>query len=438
MCDFFSKKQECNRRGAEDAEKNAEKNYLIPLRVFLGVSASRRLHFGCGFAALGYPWLRGESFRPMRRCIIPILALIFCSPLLGADEHDTIVIDLKRNWEPSGFTASGVKLSAHGAMNLSGEFPKFSSNDPGRRSLFVYEFNLPIELSQYPTFTLKYRAHNIDTNNTLTCIWIIEGDTLARFPLIDFDKLTVDDKPHEIQVDLPSAPVDSTGTPFQNGQIHGIFVGVMNAPGGEGSIELLDMSFASADKAAQAAQVDQPIHVRVVDPKGQPVKGAALVVDAERKSAARSATTDSDGLATITPIKNELDEHAIEVNAPELVSITRTIDGFSSGTLEISPPKGMQVGGFIQDETGKPIGGALVSVYVNPTQPDPDPLIHARRSVAVMTNDKGQWLSPPLPETDDIYIGVAHPDYPGNGPIKRYDDLTDELKSGIATIVLKK
>jgi hypothetical protein len=375
----------------------------------------------------------------MRRAIIPFLVLILCSPLLAADDHDTIAIELKRNWEPTGFSPSGVKFSAHGAMGLTGEFPKFSNNDAGSRSSFVSEFNLPIELSQYPTFTLKYRAHNIDTSNTLTCIWIIEGDSLAKFPLIDFDKLTVDDKPHEIQVDLPTARVDSTGTPFQNGQIHGIVVSVMNAAGGEGSIELLDMSFASADKGAQAPQVDQPIRVRVVDPKGQPVKGATLVVDAERKGASRAATTDADGLATLTPMKNELDEHAIDVSAPELVSITRTIDdGFGSGTLEIAPPKGMQIGGFIQDETGKPIAGALVSAYVNPTAPDSDRLMHTRKSATVTTNDKGQWLTLPLPESDNIYIGVAHPDYPGNGPIKRYDDLTDELKSGIATIVLKK
>jgi hypothetical protein len=333
------------------------------------------------------------------------------------------------------FSPSGVKAATTGKMDLRGEFPRFSTNEPGARETFDYTFDLPIEMTQYPMFTLKYRARNIDTNNTWTCIWITEGDNNAIFPLIDFDKLTVDGEVHEIQMDLPKAPVDSKGTPFESGPVKGVEVSVMSTDAGPGSIELVDLTFNSS-QPPQNSEADQPIRVRVLDPQDHPIKGAALTVDAERKDAAKSFTTDSNGMATITPIKNELDQHAIDIEAPGLVPVTKLVKSGTTDVIDVPLIKGMQLGGFVQDEAGKPIAGASVDVQVMSSENDPT--IRMRRWAELHTNDKGQWLSPPLPESDQLRFVISHSDYVSDHAYGEHPEMLDELRSGIATTVLKK
>ena len=284
---------------------------------------------------------------------------------------------------------------------------------------------------------LRYRAHNIDTHNTLTCVWIYEGQNNASFPLIDFDKLIVDGEIHEIQIDLPKVPVDSKGTPFENGPVKGLTVSVLNTEVGEGSIELVDLKFVSATKPARKAEPDNALHVRLLNPDGTPVKHAVVNVDPERKDAAKSAITDGDG-AMLTPDKNELGIHAIEVHVDGLVSVTKTIKADQQDTIEISPPKGMQIGGFVQDEDGKPIEGATVEVFIFRNQVGKDPAVRTRQYAEIHTDAKGQWLSPALPDTEQINLAVSHTDYVSDQGYKQRDDILDELKSGIATIVLKK
>src|SRR5262252_315146 len=101
------------------------------------------------------------------RTVLMLVILAMALPILvdGPTRHDHITIDLKRNWNAMNFSPSGVKAATTGQMDMRGEYPKFSSAEPGARASFEYRFDLPFEMTQYPIFTLKYRARNIDTNN---------------------------------------------------------------------------------------------------------------------------------------------------------------------------------------------------------------------------------------------------------------------------------
>ncbi len=373
-------------------------------------------------------------------CIVFTLTIFLLYFPIFAEEpaaHDHIRIDLKQNWERADIANSGIPIATKSGMKLSGEFAKFTCNEPGARGTFATDFELPIEMTTYPMMTLRYRANNIDIKNTLTCIWIVEGRSAATFPLIDFDKLIVDGQIHEMTIDLPKAPVDSNGTPFESGPVKGIRVSVMNTEAGEGSLELLDLDFASATEPPRDVVDDAPLTVRVLDQNEHPIANATVKVDTERKDAARTTKTDSAGAATLTPVKNELDQHTLSVEATGQVPAHRVVNQTTTDALDFELPKAMQVGGFVQDENGKPIHNARVRIFAR-LATTPDPLLHIRYTTSVQTDENGQWLSPPLPDTPDIYLTLSHPDYQSDHTLVDRKDIADELRSGIATIQMKK
>jgi hypothetical protein len=377
------------------------------------------------------------------RTLLMLLVLMPTAPILGDApvDRDHITIDLKRQWHFSGFSPGEIKVADNYSMSLSGEYPKFTCNDPGARATWQYNFDLPIEMTTFPTFTLKYRARNIDTKNTLTCIWINEGKAgkgAAIFPLIDFEKLTVDGQTHEIQIDLPTAPSNSQGTPFESGPINGLLVSVMNTDAGEGSLELVDATFSSASEKPHAPEQDQPIALKVLDEQQQPLTNVTVTVDAERKLSARSETSNAEGIATVTPVKNELDRHSLHVEVSGRVPVEVRVDQPPAAPMELVLPKSMQVGGFVQDEHGKPIRLVTVRVFSQLAIANRDRNIRIASSATVKTDEKGQWLSPPLPESDHVFLRLNHPDYTTDTNFAETLAPLDELRSGIATIVLKK
>jgi len=107
--------------------------------------------------------------------------------------------------------------------------------------------------------------------------------------------------------------------------------------------------------------------------------------------------------------------------------------------VELTLTNGMQIGGFIQDEDGRPIAGASIDVQVAPIPfGEVDPTLRMRRWASLHSNDKGQWLSPPMPESDKIFLLISHPDYISDHVPRQHPEMLDVLRSGIATMVLKK
>src|SRR3954462_1969301 len=118
----------------------------------------------------------------MIRLIASLFATMIALAASAQAEHDHIRIDLKRGWDFSTYTASKVELATHFSISMAGEFAKFACNDAGKRAMFIYDWYLPIEMTEHPLLVLKYRAKNLDVTSDKTCVWIIEGANHAYFP----------------------------------------------------------------------------------------------------------------------------------------------------------------------------------------------------------------------------------------------------------------
>jgi hypothetical protein len=203
-----------------------------------------------------------------------------------------------------------------------------------------------------------------------------------------------------------------------------------------GTVELVSVEFCSNDKL-KPQELDQPLKVRIVDEKEQPIKAASVTVDVERNLSAKSATSDEKGLAILTPVKNELDKHTLHVEARDYITMDVPADPPADDPMQIILPKAMQVGGFVQDEQGKPVKNVTVRV-ISQNEIANGNRGRFSRMVLTHTDEHGQWLSPPLPWSDHVYLRLNHPDYMTDNAFKEEPKMLDELRSGIATIVIKK
>ena len=114
------------------------------------------------------------------------------------------------------------------------------------------------------------------------------------------------------------------------------------------------------------------------------------------------------------------------------------VDQTPTEPIEIPLYRSVQVGGFIQDDQGKPVKGVTVRVIAQVPNLPRNLGIRVTANATIRTDDQGQWLSPPLPYSDHIYLRLNHPDYTLDSNFKDNLAPIDELRSGIATIVIKK
>jgi hypothetical protein len=235
-----------------------------------------------------------------------------------------------------------------------------------------------------------------------------------------------------------------------------LILGVVAKDGGRAPFELSVATFAPAPPAAPGGAVPAaaeapaapaagtPVVVEVfARDGGQPVAGAAVTVDAERKDAARATKTDASGKATIAPAATEDAGglHAVYVEADGMTPAEYTVkpgEATAESPLRVELVLAVVLGGFVHDEQGRPIASATVRVFARPTQPPPPGARISRRAV-LTTNADGQWQAPPLPADSDVMTKLAHPDYASD---KEYNETPlppiEQLKEGTGVQVMKK
>jgi hypothetical protein len=368
---------------------------------------------------------------------IAILCLSFLCASVCLADPDHVTIDLKRNWQPMVYGAGPQRAPADVvSIDLKGDLPKFCSYDTNKRGNFDYRLHLPISATNYPILVMRYRATNLDTESAEAGL-LVDVDEKANIhmrPVAELNKFVADGKDQELRVDLREQKIPLVSR---------IMLQLIATEKQTATIELIDLRF-EADADAQHVDYadEQPITITVVDKDDKPVKGAKVSVDAERKDAARSATTDASGKATITPLANETKRHMIELSAdnmaPQCVLFGEDESGQNSGSrVQLVP--GVMYGGFIQDEKGKPIEGATVRVFAPPpdNQQTPDGMI--RRAV-VRTDKQGRWQSPMMPDDGkEAMFKLAHQDFVCDAEYNATPlPPVDELKSGIGVMVMKK
>ena len=216
---------------------------------------------------------------------------------------------------------------------------------------------------------------------------------------------------------------------------------------GRGSLACLGwlIILAPALPAAAAPPETRPFRLRVVDEAGRPVEGVALDTRVDKVQA--KARTDAQGRCSLE----------IPEPAPAYFHVGATGDGYvpvyvewhgQGGNKPAIPneytlvlEKGTTIGGLIQDDQGKPIGGASVFVLV-PSRATREP---GKPRVSLWdyeakTDAEGRWHCDVVPaKLDDVWLRLSHPDFAsdtlyGNTPKPSLETLRD--RSGV--MVLKK
>ncbi len=175
------------------------------------------------------------------------------------------------------------------------------------------------------------------------------------------------------------------------------------------------------------------LDVRVVDPAGRPIAGAA--VSTMWAAGDRTAETDPAGHATVprpagTPFFN------VHVSRPGFASKSVRWDGpapVAAYTVQMAP--GVRIGGRVVDGHGRPVGGAHVELLVD--QPIAGTPERYAAGPSLTTAADGTWAfadGPPL----EGGIEVAAWDYrhATDGNLDFHSPQTDALRDETATVVL--
>ena len=162
------------------------------------------------------------------------------------------------------------------------------------------------------------------------------------------------------------------------------------------SVDLVELKFsAAADSANEKLKDDLPVRVRVVDGEGNPLANAKVILDAERANFARSGNTDKDGFATVTPLLNEAGNHMVRVEKDGYLTVENTETASESGqALDVKTVPAASYGGIAKDASGAVAAGARINITLKPKVQD---LLATRVETNVVTDEKGEWATLPLP-----------------------------------------
>jgi hypothetical protein len=373
------------------------------------------------------------------RLLITTFLIALCAPMVRADEPTTrpdhISIDIKRNnWEPMVMTTLPDPPADNVSMDLTKDNPMFTSREPGANGVFEYRLHAPINSKRYPFMIVHYRAKNLDVTKERAGIAVDpsagRGLMTDVFQLKDF---TADGEEHELKKDLRELKPKST--------IGRILLILTAAESGEASLELISVEFeAEPDSQPAEAKDGSPLAIAVFDAQGQAIKGAKVVIDAERKGAASDGETNDQGEVTITPRETETGVHALQVQAEGMATYFATLEKKSPGAT-VNMTSAATYGGIVQNEEGQPIEGATVRIYAPPPANERPFAARMIRRAVMKTDAEGKWKSPPLPEGDcQVITKLAHPDYAADKQYRGGQDEPpiQEMKDGTGVMVLKK
>jgi protocatechuate 3,4-dioxygenase beta subunit len=290
------------------------------------------------------------------------------------------------------------------ALDDSSGWPKFVVGAPDSMHIWLNYLTIPVDWEQYPVLVMTYRARNIKSTDDYV-IWMDDTTGPSYHGICPFlsQDLTADGVIHELRSDLRLYD--------PKGPIIGMSVNVRSGTEVPAEFELMGLRFEREEGAQPAGTVrdDQPLSLRVVDPTGRPVEGAAVAIDAELANWARSALTDKDGRATLTPLANDAGKHMLRISKPGYVT-AEVLQNGERLPQEVRLPPGVRYGGLVTDEEGKPVAGASINIIVRGTREG----VKLRPALHLLTDTQGRWETPLLPadlESKEMRIWVAHSDY---------------------------
>jgi hypothetical protein len=309
----------------------------------------------------------------------------------------TVQLQHKRPWIPRPDVA-GTNVGLYG-LDLTVPSPVFTVNEASKRCSWLYNLAVPIDVNKYPIAVLRYRAKNISRNSVYTLR--VDSGTAAPGVCRVFggNELQADGEIHEAKRDLRDFKVTEP--------IALIGIGVESTNDLPATLELIDIRFDAPDDApVESPDDDNAIAVKVTDDKDNPIRGARVMIDLERRNFVRTGNTDASGDVSIVSKKNESDTHMLAVNAAGFNQVeVLKVSGGETVTVKLTPSKPY---GGVAKVNGKPVAGAMVFATV---KGDPAEGTQELRSYSTITDSAGRWLTPPLPaDVEQISLSLSHTD----------------------------
>ncbi|HEX3359239.1 MAG TPA: NPCBM/NEW2 domain-containing protein [Tepidisphaeraceae bacterium] len=339
-------------------------------------------------------------------CVIlcSLLALQARADSLASPEQ-SVVIDLHRFWLDASNADSNTPPVVYG-FNATSDEPRFTVVDANALALWNYHLALPVDLSKYPILTMKYRAKNV--NKEAEYVLRLEvGDNRTRMNVWKGSDVADDEQIHELKQDLRELNAE--------GSLGSLGIGLKSGAQ-PAYIEVLELKFSVPDGTVTTNLKNEPaLRFHLADLSDKPIAGAKVIVDAERSNFARSAQTDQNGDASVSPLVNDAQKHMVRIEKAGYVTTEVANAVSESGqALDLKTAPAVMYGGVAHDANGKPAVQAQISIKVKTAYLRDVPL---GGQTNIVTNDQGEWKSQPLPaDATQLTISMKQSD-PSGKPV---------------------
>jgi protocatechuate 3,4-dioxygenase beta subunit len=310
-----------------------------------------------------------------------------------------VVLETRRPWRQSGWMREFFQLAECLTVDPEPGYGRVIINEPQGYQALVRYFALPVDTKRYPILVLNYRASNAQMKNCNFWLDDGQGPDFGGIVAVSGSEMVADGQIHEVRKDLRTLK--------PKGPISGLGLFLQCADQAPMTYDLIGLRFEVAPDATPVAPIRRgaPVQIRVVDQQGQPVPGATVTVDPERRNFALVALTDGYGQVAVAPLETESGGHALRVEGPgymaaDLASWSPPADG---SPFTVTLVRAVSYGGTVMDEKSQPVAGAGVKLYI----------ANSRTGCEVLTDAAGRWQTPPLPaDATELYsLRVNHPDY---------------------------
>lgn len=378
---------------------------------------------------VGPAWVGSASAGPEKPAAVP-----------GASSS-AMTLDLTRPWRvmdgwDSPRKATDVSL-AYGEAGLN-----VTVNEAGKAAWIDYPFPAYVDLKQTPMLKLTYRSHgqsvSWDDAATITARGGSCGGPGAA-ALVMLDELIHDGQTHTLRIDAVAALADRPDFPHV---LPELVVWAYGGADGPATLEILGLTFEPAgpmDVAALARTASgvmpekpdvadtpetdgaTPLHIKVVDERGEPLEGATVLLDPSWQGVASIATTDADGLATVAASdpsaswarRGLMVTHGDRI--PAMYSDVSTAQIEPGDVLTVPVYPATSFGGVVVDQDGEPIPHAVGWLEVFHWSDSRD---HTGRPIGtgdqpVVADANGRWLVENQADdpTAEVRIGWRTPGY---------------------------
>jgi len=332
-------------------------------------------------------------------------------PAAGDSPERVVVFEVTGPWMLSGWCDINNNVDRFSTLELKDNTPHFTVSEVHSLRVWLHYLALPISLERYPVMVLRYRA--VRSGGSWYNIWLDGGAGPSGggpaggvICAVGTNELVGDGAVHEVRMNLREKGLT---TPTLMGIANGVATG--NEP--DGSYDLIGLRFeALPDAKPEPLGDDAAREVEVIDEEQQPIAGARVIVDAERRNFARKAETDEAGLAKVTPLMNESGKHMMRVEADGFVPVEQKDIG-QVERLRVVLKRRQVLGGVVRTAKGEPLAGAMVRVTMPLTREAQDQTLPvAERLFQVPTDKEGHWRVEGVPASAEQFtLFVAHPDY---------------------------